>query len=499
MHRSPFFRLLATTSLTAFAGTALADVSAGDVWANWQEQLSAYGDGQITIGGETYSGKSLTVDGITISAETNGSASTIAIPQIILTENGDGTVTVAFAPNIPITFHPDGPDNENLVEMVLQLVNGTVVVSGSPEAMVYDYSADRMTLSATQIIEDGAEVPADILLNANGLQGQSRQTAGDVRDLASSFAASSVDVLIGFDDGESRVDLSGRATNVTATSDARLGAGAIQNITDLRDIDGYLNASYQSGPGTFVLSVDEDGGATTIVLGTGSTSFDMAIAADSISMESLSSDVAMSLSGDEMPFPISLTARALGQSFAFPVISTDEPMPIGMTLNISDLSLDDQIWGILDPFGAVPHEPLTLQFGIDGTGRLLFDLDDPDGDEKIAAGESPLEIQSANISGLRLAFAGAELTGEGAFTFDNSDTETFPGLPRPEGRARLEAVGLNTMFDRLATVGLLPEEELMGFRLMLGMFADVVGDDHLVSQIEITPLGQILLNGQRLR
>ena len=158
-----------------------------------------------------------------------------------------------------------------------------------------------------------------------------------------------------------------------------------------------------------------------------------------------------------------------------------------------------QIWGMLDPFGAVPHEPLTLQFGIDGLGRLLFDLDDPDGDEKIAAGESPLDIQSANISGLRLAFAEAELTGEGAFTFDNSDTETFPGMPRPEGRARLEAVGLNTMFDRLATVGLLPKEELMGFRLMLGIFADVVGDDHLVSQIEITPLGQILLNGQRLR
>ena len=257
------------------------------------------------------------------------------------------------------TFHPDGPDSENLVEMVLQLINGTVVVSGSSEAMVYDYSADRMALSATQIIENGEEVPADILLNANGLHGQSRQRAGDVRDRASSFAASSVDVLIGFDDGESRVDLSGRATNVTATSDARLGAGAIQNITDLRDIDGYLNASYQSGPGTFVFSVDEEGGATTIVLGTGSTSFDMAIAADSISMESLSSDVAISLSGDEMPFPISLTALALGQSFIFPVISTDEPMPIGMTLNISDLSLDKQIWGMLDPFGAVPHEPLT--------------------------------------------------------------------------------------------------------------------------------------------
>ena len=59
MRRSPFSRLLATTSLTALAGTALADVSAGDVWANWQDQLSAYGDGKFTIGGETYSGKKI--------------------------------------------------------------------------------------------------------------------------------------------------------------------------------------------------------------------------------------------------------------------------------------------------------------------------------------------------------------------------------------------------------------------------------------------------------
>ena len=57
----------------------------------------------------------------------------------------------------------------------------------------------------------------------------------------------------------------------------------------------------------------------------------------------------------------------------------------------------------------------------------------------------------------------------------------------------------DALFDRLATVGLLPDEQLMGFRMMLGMFADVVGDDHLVSEVEITPAGQILLNGQRLR
>ena len=499
MPRAPYFRLLATTSFTVLAGAALADVSAGDVWANWQDQLSAYGESEIKIERETLSGKSLTVEGIELRSETNGSASSIQIPQIIFAENGDGTVTVTLPPQIPITFHPEGEDDENLVDMALQLANGTVVVSGSPEAMIYDYSADRMTLSATQILEAGEAVPADILFNANGLRGQWQQTAGEVRDLSSSFVANSIDILIGFDDGSSRVDLSGSATNVSTTSQARLGAGAIQSIKDLQGFGGFVNAHYESGPGTFVLSVNEDGGATTIVLGAASNRFDMAVAADTISMGSESSDVAISLSGDAMPFPISLTARALGQSFTFPVVSTDAAMPMGMTLNVSDLALDEQIWGMLDPFGAVPHEPLTLQYTIDGTGRLRFDLDDPDGDERVADGESPFEINSANISGLMLAFAGAELTGEGAFTFDNTDTETFPGMPRPEGRARLEAIGLNTLFDRLATVGLLPEEQLMGFRMMLGMFADVIGDDHLVSEVEISPTGQIFLNGQRLR
>ncbi len=499
MRRTPYFRLLATTSFTALAGGALADVSAGDVWAHWQDQLSAYGESEITIGGESRAGKSLTIEAIEIRSEGNRGASSVQIPQIIFTENGDGTVTVTLPAQIPITFSPEGTETDDRIDMALQPVNAMIVVSGSPEAMVYDFSADRITLSASEIIEDGEPVPADILFNANGLKGQSRQTSGEMRDLSYRFAARSVDVLIGVDDGASRIDLSGHAADISVTSDGRLPAGATGTMEEFRDSGGYLNASYKSGGATFVLAVNEDGGATNIVVGAAKNSFDMNIAAETIAMGSESTDVTVSLSGDAMPFPISFTAKALGQSITFPVLSTEEPMPMGMTLNISDLALDNQIWGILDPFGAVPHEPMTLQYVIDGTGRLRYDLDDPDRDERIGEGENPFELYSANISGLRLAFAGAELTGEGAFTFDNSDLETFPGMPRPAGRARLEAIGINTLFDRLATVGLLPEEQLMGFRMMLGMFADVVGDDHLVSEVEITPAGQILLNGQRLR
>ncbi len=499
MPLAPISRFLASAAFSVVASAALADVTAEDVWAHWQEQLSAYGESEVTIGGITRSGSILTVEGIEIRAEDAGGASSVRIPQIIFAEGSDGTVAVTLPPLIMIGFSQDDSGGANLIDMALQSVNASVLVSGTPDAMVYDFGADRMTLSASEIVENGEGVPADILFNANGLRGESRQNSGQTREVSSSFSAHSVDLLIGVDDGSSRIDLSASASDIFATSEARFPAGATASMQDLRESGGFLRAGYESGLGTFVLAVNEDGSATNIVVGTASNRFELTIAAETISMGSESTGVTVGLSGDTVPFPIALTATALGQSFAFPVVSTKGPVPMGMTLNVSDLALDDQIWTMLDPFGAVPHEPLTLQYTIEGTARLRYDLDDSDRDQKIGEGENPFEIHSANISGLRLAFAGAELTGEGAFIFDNADTETFAGMPRPEGRARLEAIGINTLFDRLATVGLLPDEQLMGFRMMLGMFADVVGDDHLVSEVEITPAGQILLNGQRLR
>ena len=49
-------------------------------------------------------------------------------------------------------------------------------------------------------------------------------------------------------------------------------------------------------------------------------------------------------------------------------------------------------------------------------------------------------------------------------------------------------------------MGYLPEDQAMGMRMMMGMFA-VPGDgeDVLTSTIQVKPDGQILANGQRLR
>ena len=49
-------------------------------------------------------------------------------------------------------------------------------------------------------------------------------------------------------------------------------------------------------------------------------------------------------------------------------------------------------------------------------------------------------------------------------------------------------------------MGLLPEEQAMGARMMMGLFA-VPGDqpDSLKSKVEFTQDGQVLANGQRLK
>jgi len=104
------------------------------------------------------------------------------------------------------------------------------------------------------------------------------------------------------------------------------------------------------------------------------------------------------------------------------------------------------------------------------------------------------------MSNFLLRLAGAELTGQGAFTFDNSDYVTIPGMPKPTGSANFKLVGGNGLLDRLVQMGLVPQDQAMGVRLMSGMFLRPGdGPDTLESVIEITEDGGILANGQKIR
>ena len=136
-----------------------------------------------------------------------------------------------------------------------------------------------------------------------------------------------------------------------------------------------------------------------------------------------------------------------------------------------------------------------------GVARLFIDFLDPEAMESLEGGEVlPGEVDALDLNSLTLRAAGAELTGQGSFVFDNSDMQTFGGIPAPDGSVDLRLQGANDLLDTLISMGYLPEDQAMGVRMMMGMFA-VPGDgeDVLNSTIEVRPDGQVLANGQRLR
>jgi hypothetical protein len=114
-------------------------------------------------------------------------------------------------------------------------------------------------------------------------------------------------------------------------------------------------------------------------------------------------------------------------------------------------------------------------------------------------GAVPGELHALTLNDLTLAIAGAMVQGNGGFTFDNSDMSTIPGFPRPEGQITVNINGANQLFDALVSMGLLPEDQAMMGRMMMGMFARTVGEDQLESVIEINDKGHILANGQRIQ
>jgi hypothetical protein len=166
-----------------------------------------------------------------------------------------------------------------------------------------------------------------------------------------------------------------------------------------------------------------------------------------------------------------------------------------------EFTLPDQLWSMFDPGAQLPRDPATLLIDLSGKGRLFFDLLDPEQVERMEDSETaPGEVESLTLHDLTLDVAGATLTGEGAFTFDQSDTESFGGAPAPEGALDLRLVGGNGLLDKLIAMGLVPQDQATGVRMMMGLFARPgPGEDELVSKIEVTEDGQVLANGQRIK
>ncbi len=494
-------RTLVCITALMTAPAAFADVTAQEVWDVWKDQMTAGGYGnQISIGAETMSGDTLTIASITADFDDGDASVFFEFGPISFTENGDGTVSIDTPDTYQIFIGDSGNTDMNRVTLEMSSTGQSLLVSGTPDNFNYDLSVDRYTLSIADALDGGEPMPIEASFNLNGVSGSYIVQPGEMMNTVYDIAVSSADYLFSFEDGSDAGDVAGQFADMTIAADISAPMDIDEEHPEMMFQQGAsFDVSLTNGPSSQIAALTDYSGTMNIASANQGVSFAFALDKSGMSVSETVNDVTIQASGGQVPFPIELTASTIGFGMDMPLEKTDEPAPFSALINIDQLGLDDMIWMMGDPTGALPHDPITLQIALSGTGKLFFDVLDPEQSQAMEMAEVPGELHSLKLDNLNVSLAGASVVGDGSFTFDNSDLATFGGMPRPEGSATLVGNGINGLIDKLETMGLPMSDQLMGARMMLGMFAKTTGDDQLETTLEVNGDGHVMLNGQRIQ
>ncbi|MEI4231317.1 DUF2125 domain-containing protein [Roseovarius sp. D22-M7] len=502
-------RLMAVTALAfGFGGSAaMAELTADQVWQDWTAYLADLG---YEVSGDTRrSGYTLTIRDLALEMDMpdEEGAMSLRMGGIRLVENDDGSVSVVLPRTLPIAVAAIDDEAQQVtaaVEVAQEALD--LRVSGTQDAMDYAYSADALTFALTGL-QAGDETPeiraAQIRLE--DVTGSSESEPGDTsravsQDLRAGPVTYEVDIS---EPGEgSAMALSGSMAQVQFTGETSIPDSFTSDDVAAALREGFrFSSTVEYETGSTAYRFEQDGevleGSNSSARGRLAASMDP----DGLSYGAAGEEVSLSANASDMPFPVNLDMARMAFDITMPVIESEEMQDYGVQLELSEFTMSDQLWSMVDPGARLPRDPATLRVDLSGTGRLFFDLLDPAEVEKLEARDSlPGEVESLTLNNLTLDAAGATLSGEGAFTFDADDTESFGGAPAPEGTLDLRLLGGNALLDKLVGMGLLPEEQASGARMMMGIFARPGdGEDELLSTIEVTDDGQILANGQRLK
>jgi hypothetical protein len=293
-------------------------------------------------------------------------------------------------------------------------------------------------------------------------------------------------------------NVTGNMVGLTATTQ-----GVLLSPSQMEDMSAALATGF-STDGTFGyssadLAFDATGTADTAkVAGTfGAGTLTFGISKDRLAYGGTSSAAKLTISGSSIPFPELVVSLAeTGFDLLMPVTKSDAPQDFRLLLRLVDLAVSDEVWAMFDPMAALPRDPATLVIDTTGKAKWLVDIFGPEAETMEIA---PGELHALDINDLTLRAMGAAITGKGAFTFDNSDTTTFDGMPLPTGKLDLTIDGANALLDKLSQTGLLPQDQVMGARMMMGLFARPgEGPDTLTSTLEFKDKG-FFANGQQLQ
>lgn len=496
-----------TAVLALLAGTgAFADVTPEEVWQNWQDMSTSAGQ-TVTSTSAARDGDTLVVEGVTITYEKDGTSFTSATEQIDFTDNGDGTVDVTTSDSSEISLKAPAAkeiDGAMPTDLKITLTQPEMVVtaSGTVDALSYEFEAPSLTVKVepgdTAAAAQGSfEVAVSDLAGKYLVEGN-----GEAKKITSDFAAKSIKISGSGKDAAAKSDATFSATIADVAGNTNgnfLGAAEMVDIAKALQGGFAINGNFSHGAMTFDLAATEDGKPTKVT--GGSEGGDMSFAMDATHLQFGAGGKALNLTiaSADIPFPeLKLGYQEAAFNLLMPVGKTDAPADFAFLTKLVGFTVSDEVWGMFDPAGSLPHDPATVI--IDTKGKVTMTTDLFDEAAMAALGDAPPgDLNALDVTDLKASVAGAELTGAGAFTFDNTDKTTFPGVPLPTGKMDLKLTGGNTLLDKLVTMGLLPQDQAMGFKMMVSMFANSAPDkDEMTSTLEFKDKG-FYANGQKLQ
>jgi hypothetical protein len=492
-------------ALVFLATTASAEVTPQEVWESWQAMLTSAGQ-ELTVGNTADNGSSVEVTDVSVTQkDPMGGSASISFDKLTFTDNGDGTVTVGMTESYPLALaFPDEGDGPGSMKLTVSQPGMTIVAGGSASETSYDFTAPSVTIKLDEITdEDGKalDTQADMVLTeATAKYLVARD--GETTSLDMSYAAKGMVLTIAGSDtsgsggaGKGSVSLA----DVTGTTKGNfLGADVMANMAVALNSGFTMESTLGFGALTADLDITEASGPTKMTAVATGGGFNLTLNKDRMDYGTSLTGAKFTLAGAEIPFPqVELAFAESGFNLSMPVTKSDSPQDFSFLTKLVDFTVSEDIWAMVDPGGSLSREPATVIVDLKGTGYWTKDIMDPS--VQMDDMEPPGQLNSLDITQVLAKAAGAEVSATGALTFENAGAESFNTMPEPEGKITFGIKGVNKLVENLIALGILTEDDAMGFRMAMAMFARPgAGPDELTSEIEFKD-GGVFANGQQLQ
>ena len=511
-----------TTSTALFAlitpQIALAEVNAQDVWANYQAYIKAFGgtaSADVSTKGNVTRLSDMTMS---FAFPFGLGAATLKLDAMEIVENGDTTATIRYLNDSVMTMQAEfAGQGGGEISMRLSGPRMEMVASGTPGDITYtydieDYSVEILgfDLDETAINNLGVDFVSEMTIEGSvdikGNTGVAQITEGEMLQITMQGGYSSVNYDFRIDGGDV---VSGGQSGGSGQSDfsgsALLpanGVGLMEWPQALRDGMSIIIESKSADTFSNQEMVSFGQVASYTIDSMDNTEMTFGFDKDGLRSSGIVEGYTADMLDPEIPIPLKFALGAVDVDFAMPLLASDAPQPFVLAFGMTDLTVDESLWSMIDPGKGLPRGPATVRMVTQGNVGTAIDLLDIPAVSSLGSAQTlPFSIYDLTISDLFASALGAEVSGTGAFTFDMDDLTTFDGMPAPTGAIDFKLVGANALLDTLTGAGLIGEQDAMGARMGLGIFAvPGSGEDTLTSKIEIDgATGAISANGQRIQ